>query len=199
MNSFLNKENIVSNDKNVFERLFRLWSAVCKMIVDGARDPGKVADDLQRIVDTVTVPLRWLFVDVEVGATDGTETFQSSGLFTGGIYGLGVPVVAQGKPTMATKAIVWEMVLDGPFILLLGDLREKRKRWTESQVVRFCRDHRDKLRKEGCGTFFELEGGVVANVSANGSGHLDVYFNSFSPDFIWRAEFAHRLVTLVSN
>lgn len=38
---------------NVFERLFKLWAMVTKLIMDGKRDPHKVADILQRIVDKV--------------------------------------------------------------------------------------------------------------------------------------------------
>ena len=39
------------SNENIFERLFRLWSAICKMIVDGARDPYEVAEMLQAIID----------------------------------------------------------------------------------------------------------------------------------------------------
>ena len=49
---------------NVYERLFKLWSAICKMIVDGTRDASKVAEVLQSIVDGVTggkIYLRRLF------------------------------------------------------------------------------------------------------------------------------------------
>jgi len=39
----------VSND-NIDERIFKLWSMICKMIIDKVRDPGMVADVLQNIV-----------------------------------------------------------------------------------------------------------------------------------------------------
>lgn len=42
----------MSNDTNeVLARLFKLWVMICKMIMDGTRDAGLVADYLQRIVD----------------------------------------------------------------------------------------------------------------------------------------------------
>ena len=41
----------MSNNKNVFERLFKLWAMVCKLIMDGKRDPDAVADSLQVIVN----------------------------------------------------------------------------------------------------------------------------------------------------
>lgn len=199
----------MSNEKkevNVWERLFKLWAMICKMIMDEIRDPEKVAkmlesvvNVLQAIVDEPAVVkkyLRQLFTDLEVGATDGTETFKSSGLFTGGIYGLAVPIAAKGKATLVTKATVWEMILDGMFSLLFGSLGQGRKRWTEAQVVRFCRDHRDKLRTQGYATFFEMEGDVVASVYFDDSGQLHVYVYSFSYDDDWYATYRHRLVSL---
>lgn len=36
---------------NAFERLFRLWAAVCKMVIDGKRSAEAICDILQRIVD----------------------------------------------------------------------------------------------------------------------------------------------------
>lgn len=44
------RRKVMSND-NVFERLFKLWASICKMIVDLKRDPEKVAKVLQDIVD----------------------------------------------------------------------------------------------------------------------------------------------------
>lgn len=42
----------MSNDTNeVLARLFKLWSMVCKMVMDGKRDAGQVADCLQQVVD----------------------------------------------------------------------------------------------------------------------------------------------------
>ncbi|MBI5765742.1 hypothetical protein HZA71_00765, partial [Candidatus Falkowbacteria bacterium] len=49
-NAFLKRRMAMSNG-NVFERLFKLWTMVCEMILDGQRDPGRVADVLQGIVD----------------------------------------------------------------------------------------------------------------------------------------------------
>src|SRR3989338_9422036 len=136
------KDTVVSNDTtavNVYERILKLLASILKMVVDEVRDPHKVAEALQVIVDQTGIYLHRL-CEVELGATDCTETFKSSGLFTGGIYGLAVPAAAQGKATSATKAIVWEMILDGAYALLFGSLGKSRQRCTEAQVVRFCRD-----------------------------------------------------------
>ncbi len=141
----------------------------------------------------VKVYLKSLFDGVVVSAADGIETFASSGLF-GGVYGLTLPA-GSGKPTPATKATVWELILNGIFAQIFGSLGEKRGRWTESQVVAFCRDHRDKLRTDGYGTFFELEGGFVANVYFGGDGRLEVGVDEFSRGGVWSAEYEHRVVS----
>lgn len=36
---------------NVYERLWKLWAMICKMVMDGVRDPEKVAEILQQIVN----------------------------------------------------------------------------------------------------------------------------------------------------
>ncbi len=195
---FGKKGIVVSSDTHVYKRLFDLRATIDKMIVDGTRSAEKVADALQVIVDNASTYLRLLYNEHAFGvdATDGTETFKSSGLFTGGIYGQAVPIVAQGKPTLATKATVWEMILDAPYALLFGSLGENRKRWTEHQVVQFCRQHPDKLRKEGYGTFFEMEGDVVALVLFDGNGRLSVSFDPFDFSCVWFAGYQPRVVSL---
>lgn len=154
-----------------------------------------VRNTVQAVKETATY-LRQLFTDLEIGAKDGTETFESSGMFPGGVYGVAVPAAAKGKPTLATKATVWEMILDGIFTLLFGSLGENRKRWTEAQVIEFCRRHRGKLRTGGYATFFEMEGGVVASVRFVDDGRLEVDVYEFSDDDVWDAEYRRRLVSL---
>lgn len=182
----------MSNEKNVYERLWKLWAMVCKMAMDGARDPHKVAEILQSIVSKVYLRRLYETESIVVSATDGIETFASSGIFTGGIYGEALPI-GVGKPTLATNAIVNEMIEDGRFTELFESLGE-RKRWQESQVVQFCCDHRNKLRTGGYGTFFELEGGFVASVDVNDDGRPRVFVRRFSVDYVWSPEFLLRVV-----
>ncbi len=40
-----------NGEKNVFERLFKLWAKVCKLIIEGRRDAESIALILQKIVD----------------------------------------------------------------------------------------------------------------------------------------------------
>ena len=52
----------MSNDNiNLFERLFKLWAVIAKLVMDGKRDIGAVADHLQLIVDgTVAVVQKFI-------------------------------------------------------------------------------------------------------------------------------------------
>lgn len=48
----------MSNDNvNVFERLLKLWVAICKMCMDGTRNPSIVANYMQRIIDPNLSPV----------------------------------------------------------------------------------------------------------------------------------------------
>ena len=190
----------MSNEKketNVWERITKLWFSIGKMLLDGVRDPERVAETLQNIVDEEErkVYLRRLFETekITVDVTDGTETFASSGLFTGGVYGLTLPPSKKATPVIGS--VIWEIILGGVFSQLFRSLGERRGRWTESQVVAFCRDHRDRLRTGGYGTFFEVEGGFVAFVYFVDSGRFSVSVRKFSHDDVWSAEYLHRLVT----
>ena len=140
--------------------------------------------------------LRRLFKETQivVGGTSGAETFTSSGIFTGGVYGLTVSI-GDSKPILSTNVAIYEMVENGTFAEIFGSLGEIRCRWKESQVVQFCRDHRSKLRTGGYGTFFELEGGFVASVCFDDGGRLKVYVSGFSDGSVWNAEYQHRLVS----
>ena len=68
---------------------FGLWSA--KWPWTGC-DPHKVAEILQSIVSKVYLRRLYETESIVVSATDGIETFASSGIFTGGIYGEALPI-----------------------------------------------------------------------------------------------------------
>ena len=140
----------------------------------------------------VIVFLRRLFVGetIAIGATDGAETFVSSGLFAGGVYGMTLPV--GGKPMPATNAIVFEMAKDGTFAQIFGSLGKNRRRWTEAQVCAFVRPHPEKLRIGA--TFFEIEGGSVADVRVDGGSRLRVGVSPLGSGRVWSAKYRRRVV-----
>ncbi len=151
---------------------------------------------LSRVFETETVT---------IGTMDGTETIaQAKDVFTGCIdfdfikWGLSKP----GKATQATNAIIYETVNDGSFAELFGGISGDLNRlcWQESQVVNFCREHPDKLRKDGYGTFFlitkdgepakeDKSNVFVANVRVYDVSRLKVHVRKFSYVGFWGAEY----------
>ena len=130
---------------------------------------------------------------------DGEETLaQAKDVFAAGIYGAVKRSACKATPKI--KMVVYEMIKDGTFQQIFGGFGENLKRlvWTESQIVVFCRNHRDLLRKEGYGTFFIFEGedgGVfVADVRVHVDGRLLVRVDSLGSDSVWYASYQHRIV-----
>ncbi len=67
---------------------------------------------------------------------------------------------------------------------------------SQAQIIQFCRDHKDKLRQYGYGTFFLFKVGTdffVARVGVRSVG-LDVDVHRFSDDDVWYADFRPRIV-----
>ena len=139
---------------------------------------------LRRIYEEHVIPVR---------ETKGTEKFADGGVFDE-VSGVKLPD-SEAKPTSATQAAVWDMGT-GKFTEIFGALGNNRKFWTESQVVAFCIDNRERLLKGGHAGFFELEGGLVAYVHSKG-GKLLVTVYELSLDFTWSSEDQNRLVSLV--
>jgi len=135
---------------------------------------------------------------VFVPAMDGTETpEQLAELFPGGIYGDAKAVSTASSPTATPKMVakVYEMVEDGAFKPVFESLGAERRRWASLyHVAAFCRTHPEKLRGDGFGTFFEMEGGFVADVRVEGDGRLRVYVDPFERDRVWRAGYCLRVV-----
>ena len=150
-------------------------------------------------VGDIKVYLRKIF-KVEIGATDDTETFISSGLFEDGIKyderELRSPTPS-GESTPAVKLNVWELVLDGSYAQFFGSLGKAGEgELTQSQICQFIREHRDKLRKRGYATFFRLEGGFVARVFVSSNTQLSVRVGQFSSRHICQATSRFRVVSM---
>ena len=190
---------------NVYERILKLLAAVLKMVVDGARDAEEIATILQGIVDgaatKVNAYLRRLFADqtIEVRVRDNADTLAGAkGVFTGGIFEAKPRGICRQTPK--TAVAIYELVKDGTFAQIFGGFGENLRRLclTESQIVAFCRDHPDLLRKGGYDTFFLFEGEegnfFVALVSVGVFGRLRVGVVSLGHGYVWRAKFGHRFV-----
>ena len=101
------------------------------------------------------------------------------------------------EPTAGIVVDVEEMTVDGNFRQIFRSLGRELPELTPSQITVFCRDQREHLQKEG-GMFFRLKGGLkggrVADVFVNGRGRLSVSMHGFGDDYIWDAQFRHRVV-----
>src|SRR3989338_5541416 len=85
---------------------------------------------------------------ITISSTNGTETFQNSGIFAGiqgNIFFLGLARKKQTDQVMATFEDVEN-----------STLQRKEKSWQESQVVALCRDHPDQLSVD-LGNFFQIQ------------------------------------------
>ncbi|MEQ1500474.1 MAG: hypothetical protein ABL917_03850 [Parcubacteria group bacterium] len=133
--------------------------------------------------------------NINISATDGTDTLAESGVFKGGVYLTPLPKSA-GKPSLQSTAEVHEMIGDAKFTELFGSFGENRKRWQESQVVQFCRDHWSKIRPGNYVTFFELDNGFVVGVLIDDDNKLRAFIRSFSYANVWHAEYRRRIVVL---
>ncbi|MCX6752540.1 MAG: hypothetical protein NTZ87_03545 [Candidatus Nomurabacteria bacterium] len=205
-----NKNNAVVVVGNVYERLWKLYIMVGKMIMDGVRDPEKVAGILQDIVNQVAekVYLRRLFETevIIVGATDGKKTLEESGVFPGGVFG--ESLLGKCKPAPAIKVVVDELVENGKFPDFLGNtaLQLEQRRLHRGHLANLSNTHSKKLCKDRYSVFAvvtkddepvkdDLSNVFVALVSFGDFGQLWVYVDEFSDDFVWRAQYQPRVVT----
>jgi hypothetical protein len=134
--------------------------------------------------------------NIKIGSTDGTDTLVNSGVFKGGVYLDPLPRIV-GKSVPTAMAEVYEMIGDATFAELFGSFGEKRKRWHESQVVQFCRDHWSKIRTGSYATFFELDNGFVVGVLIDDDNNLRAFVRSFLYANVWHAEYRRRFVVLL--
>ena len=145
--------------------------------------------------------LRPLIGDVVVRANSGVETYQSCGIFTGGIYGAPLPP-SPGVPTPLLRASLSEVIADGKFSSIFKSLGEDRMYWSEAQVIQFYRDtvFNDALNiwgHPGPGVSFELAGGYVSIVYLAAHRRPGVYNYWLEADINWRAaDFRRRIVSL---
>jgi hypothetical protein len=199
MSNGLRKENVMSNDKDAIDRLFKLQAKINMMVVDGTRDATTVADALQSILVEKREYLRHLKT-VTLAPTKGDATLaKAKDVFTDWLdsdfknWGTDFP----GEDTAETKVDVHEMARDGTYKTLFESLGDPRKlRLTQGQIKEFCRSNSDFLAEESYGTFFlfEVKGKLfVADVDVEG-GELRAGVNSLGNDSVWGAGYRHLLV-----
>lgn len=193
----------MSNEKNIYERLWKLYTMINKMIMDGVRDPHKIAEILQCIVDGGSFYLRRLFETetIIIDACDGTETLATAKeTFKAGIdsgsknWGTN----KADKATEETAVTIHEMVKDATFAQMFGSLGSDLDKLclTQHQIKTFCEKNPNWLRSDGYGTFFLFKADgqfFVADVDVLPDGLL-VRVDRFGFDGVWRARCALRVV-----
>lgn len=150
-----------------------------------------------------TTHLRFIEV-VELPATAGSMTIAQSGNIFGwldrGFKGWGTDVPS--ADTAPATALIYEMKDDGNFRSLFSSLGEgwRSRQPTQGQIVAFCREHPDKLRQDGYGTFFpfQVEGQSEPFVAfaGLGAGRLRVGVYRLAYANVWSAGNLHRMVVL---
>lgn len=139
---------------------------------------------------------------VAIGATDGTQVISNAkDTFPGGIDDDFVNWGADeaSDPTGEIKTKVYELVQDATFAQVFGAFGVPTEKLclTQSQIVEFCRKHRDKLRTEGCATFFPFQSRgkfFVACVDFDDRGRLEVGVYRFEYGGVWLAGYQRRVV-----
>lgn len=67
----------MSNDKNMFERILKLWTKVMMMVIDGKRSANRIAVILQEVIDKVTLEDKFrLNESVDLGVIVVPEGFR---------------------------------------------------------------------------------------------------------------------------
>lgn len=69
--------------------------------------------------------------------------------------------------------------------------------FTQDQIIAFCENHKDRLRRDGYGTFFLFKSNgklFVAHVNVLGAGRLGVLVHEFGHDDVWYGVRQHGVV-----
>jgi len=182
---------------NVYERILKLLYSILKMIFEGPRDPEKVAEAFQAIVDepaTINRRFKRLFT-FKLGAVNGKDTLATaSEVFQAGIdpnfenWGIVFSGVAP-ETEMAADELTPHDNFSNYFGSTAAEL--EKRRLLGSQFLSLCRDDLssnsdNKLRRKSFANFVLLSAGdrpvaedlsnvFLAGISVSGNGKLHAY------------------------
>lgn len=140
------------------------------------------------------------FVNLTIGETDGSKTFEESLLFTIDAdvrqWGCGN---LKSKPTQETKVTVYEMVLGGTFeeIMSMFPITIESLSLTSAQIIRFVEQHRNALRDDCFGTFFPILCGSEQMIMYTMFDHvipIPLRVKNFTSETFWNAAAKRRFV-----
>lgn len=144
--------------------------------------------------------MKILYKDINIPALKGSKTIaRADEVFTSYIdsdfenYGTD----KKGVKTEAAPLAVLEIEKDGTFKEIFESFGNPEELvLSQEQIIKFCEDHKDKLRQGGYGTFFLFktnEEFFVAGVHVDSDG-LSVRAHRFSVGGVWGAEYRRRVV-----
>ena len=143
--------------------------------------------------------LKRLFTEetLVVGPTDGEPITQAIDVF--GYINCNFKcwrLDVKSPPTKETTLHIFQMIRDGKLHDILESLGEgKLIFWEESQVVQFCKEHRNRLRPRGGVTFFPITKAFVIGVTIMFNDELGANIYRDDRDSpVWHAEHQDRLV-----
>lgn len=137
--------------------------------------------------------------EIVIEETDGKETIaKASDLFTSYISSGFEKFDQTCKHTKETKIQVFEVINNGTFKQIFESLGENLDKLclTQSQIIKFVRNHKRWLQTEDYGTFFLFKKKgeyFVVRVGLGGNGWR-VLFCIFNSDHVWGAGYQYRLV-----
>lgn len=145
--------------------------------------------------------MKSLYKNIPIPATDGKELIAGNPLFTGSPLFSWIDsdfknweLNKEEDSKAITKFEVLELDKDATFKEIFT---QPEKQWmTQSQMLTFIRENKDKLREDRCNTFFLLKKGIdffVARVSVGSSG-LCVGVDRFEDGRVWNADSRPRVV-----
>jgi hypothetical protein len=92
-------------------------------------------------------------------------------------------------------ATSYKLVADGTFADIFQSLGTQRRRWiNEQEVVVFCHNHSEALRRGGYENFFEIVDNAVVQVTVCAAGKIEKCVFSFFREEVWHAEAMHSFV-----
>lgn len=138
-----------------------------------------------------------LLKTINLKATKGTELIKDAGdVFTGYISSDFEKYTEKSKPTKKITLVVSEMDEDGTYRDIF--LNPEKQAMTQNQIIEFCKNYKDYLRKNRYATFFlfkEKEEFFVAIARFDDYGRLGVDVYEFSGGYVWNAEYRHHVVS----
>ncbi len=138
-----------------------------------------------------------LIKTIELESTKGTKLIRDARYVFSGYISSGFDeYIEKSKATGRIQMNVSQMMEDSTFKDMFPF--PEKQLVTQEQIIEFCKNYKDLLRKDGYATFFLFKNKgefFVARVGFGGDGRLEVGVSPFSSDGVWGAECQYLVVS----